>query len=161
VTDGRPAPQYGEYATPEQQAAAMGKQYVPPVPPPVPGTRVDLAAPGSGPGSVGERPRIPGSAVDRFLTIFQLGLGLVLLLEFDYSHIAESLNAAAAQLGFSRRVPTSLDSFAWAFLAANIVLLLATIAWSYVRMRRGKSAAWVPIVGYVAFNLVIAVAVYS
>jgi hypothetical protein len=157
MTDDRPMPQYGEYATPEQQAAAMGKQYVAPTPPPEPGTRVDLAAPVA----AQERLRIPGNAVDRFATIFQLGIGLVLLLNSDFFHIAETLNTVAQEFGSSHRVATSLDAFGWVFLGANIVFLLATMVASYLRLRRAKLAFWVPFVGYFAFSLVIAIAVYA
>ena len=140
-----PAPQYGEYATPQQQAAAMGREYVPPAPvettPPVPSVE-----PAPAPNA--------GHIVDRFVTVFQLGIGLVTLLSSDYFHISENANILLQELGNSHRMPTSLDHYAWLLLGANILILLLTIVWAYATLRRGKRAFYIPFLGYCAFSLV-------
>jgi hypothetical protein len=167
MADDRPLPQYGEYATPEQQAAAMGKHYVAPVAPPTPETRVNLAPPGApgqrplGQRSPGERPGVAGNAADRFATIFQLGIGFVFLLNSDYFHVAENFNTLSTQLGLTQKVSGSLDQFGWVLLAANILFLAATMLWAYTRIRRDKLTFWVPVVGYVAFSLVVGVILYA
>jgi hypothetical protein len=158
MTDPRPAPQYGEYATPEQQAAAMGKVYVPPTPPPAADSRVDISAPQKD--AVPQHLQSGAHLVDRFVAIFQLGIGLVLLVNSDYFHVAEMFNTALAQFGLSNRISTSVDAYGGVFLALNIVFLLSTMAITYLRLRRAKTAFWVPFAGYAAFGIVIGISLY-
>ena len=154
MTDDRPLPQYGEYATPEQQAAAMGKRYVAP-----PAAETRVIVPGvPAPGVVseaGDRPtlRLGGNIIDRFVTIFQLGIGLVLLLNSDYSHYSETLNSLFAESGYGIKISTTLDHYAWALLTANIVMLLLTCVWAFATIRRGGLAFYIPIVGNLAFSV--------
>jgi hypothetical protein len=160
MTDDRARPQYGEYATPEQQAAAMGKLYVPP---PAAETRVIVpGAPGPGmPAEPGEPSslRMGGNLIDRFVTIFQLGIGLVVLLRSDWFHFAENSNTLMTELGVTEKVPLSIDHYAWAILIANIILLLATFVWAYASFRRGRLAFYIPAVGYFVFYGLVGVAV--
>jgi hypothetical protein len=153
MSDSRPRPEYGEYATPEQQAAAMGKAYLPPLDAAAPVTTTEPVAHPSG---MSLRPG--GNLIDRFATIFQLGIGLVLLLTSDFFHVAENANIALAEFGLSQRIPGAIDHYGWLLLTANIVLLLATFVWAYARLRRGRLAFWVPLVGYLAFSVVLGVA---
>jgi Family of unknown function (DUF6264) len=150
MTDDRPIPQYGEYATPQQQAAAMGRDYVPAAPaepaPPIPSTEPMPDA---------------GHIVDRFVTVFQLGIGLVTLLSSDYFHLSENANTLLQELGNSNRMPASLDHYAWLLLGANILILLLTIVWAYATLRRGKRAFYIPFVGYCAFSVVFAIIILS
>jgi hypothetical protein len=152
MTDDRARPQYGEYATPEQQAAAMGKLYVPP---PAAETRVIVpGAPGPGvAGSQGEPAsvRLGTNLIDRFVTIFQLGIGLIALVQTDWFHFAANFNTLMPEVGISEKVPLSLDHYAWPILVANIVLLLATFAWAYTTLHRGRLAFYIPAVGYFVF----------
>jgi hypothetical protein len=152
MTDDRPRPQYGEYATPEQQAAAMGKHYVPPTPPPAPETRVNLAPPTA----EGQQPAVPmtlpGNAADRFATIFQIGIGVVALINSDYFQFSAKFNATMSGFGSSLRVPASIDHFAWLLLAANAVFLILTALWAYSRIRHDKLAFFVPVIGLLAFD---------
>ncbi len=159
MTDDRPLPQYGEYATPEQQAAAMGRTYVPPTPPPAPETRVNIAPPGSrvgagaGEGSANQGMVLPGNAADRFATIFQIGIGIVFLINSDYFHFSQNINSAMADLGPTFRIAASIDHYAWLLLVANGIFLVLTALWAYHRIRHDKLAFFVPVIGYVAFNL--------
>jgi hypothetical protein len=161
MTDDRARPQYGEYATPEQQAAAMGKLYVPP-----PAAETRVIVPGvPGPGMAGEpgEPtslRLGGNLIDRFVTIFQLGIGLVALVQADWFHFGENYNTLMTELGVTDKVPLAVDHYAWPILAANIILLLATFVWAYATLHRGRIAFYIPAVGLFAFcgllNLVLA-----
>jgi len=152
-----PAPQYGEYATPEQQAAAMGRDYVPSAPVPVgipsagPSTSSGTEATSSGTNAV------PGSGhfIDRFVTAFQLGIGVLALVTSDWFHLAEDLNTAFVQAGVATRISTSLDRYGWVLLGANILFLLATIVWASATLRRGRRAYYIPFVGYLAFTVVV------
>ena len=155
MTDNAPRPQYGEYATPEQQAAAMGRTFTPP---PAPETRVAIpVVPGAPtPAAEEQQLRFGGNVVDRFLTIFQLGIGLVFLINSDYFHFAENANTAATELGTGQTIPVALDRFGWLLLAANIVLYLGTVVLAYARLRRRKLAFFVPFVGLTVFSLFLA-----
>jgi hypothetical protein len=157
MTDDRPRPQYGEFATPEQQAAAMGRRYVPP---PAAETRVEVpAAPAPGQGTSATSFRLGGNLIDRFITIFQLGIGLVFLLSSDYFHLAEISNIGMQELGLSQRVPLAIDHYGWLLLSANILVLGVSFVWAYARLRRGRLAFFVPLVGYFAFVVILAVTV--
>jgi Family of unknown function (DUF6264) len=149
MTDDHPRPQYGEYATPEQQAAAMGRTYTPP---PAPETRVSIpVVPGAPAPAPEEQLRFGGNVVDRFLTIFQLGIGLVFLINSDYFHFAEDFNTASTQFGSGPTLPVAIDRFGWLVLAVNIALFLGTAVLAYSRLRRRKLAFFVPFVGLTAF----------
>ena len=153
MTEDRPRPQYGEYATPEQQAEAMGRRYVPP---PAAETRVEVPeARGPGQATSATSFRLGGNLIDRFITIFQLGIGLVFLLSSDYFHLAEISNIGMQELGLSQRVPLAIDHYGWLLLSANILVLGVSFVWAYARLRRGRLAFFVPLVGYIAFVVIL------
>ena len=156
MTNPRPRPEYGEYATPEQQAAAMGRAFVPL---PTPETRVPVATPTPAEATASTSLRLGGNLIDRFVTIFQLGIGFVLLLSSDFFHLGENANIDLADLGISQRVPVAIDQYAWLLLGANIVLLLATFVWAYATLRRRRLAFYIPLVGYLAFSAVLGFAI--
>jgi hypothetical protein len=162
MTDDRPPPQYGEYATPEQQAAAMGKRYVAP-----PAAETRVIVPGvPAPGVVseeGERPslRLGGNLIDRFVTIFQLGIGLVFLLSSDYFRLSEDANSGMEELGFTQKISVTIDQYGWVILAVNIVLLFLTFAWAFAWLRRGRLAFYIPFVGYLAFVAFLGIVISS
>ena len=144
----RPAPQYGEYATPQQQAAAMGREYVAPAPTPVPATAAHPAAAAR----QGQLPEF-GHLVDRFATVVQLGVGLLSLITSDWFDFATDTNVAFAKAGIALKVPTVVDHYGWVLLGANILFLAATMVWAYARLRRGRRAYFIPFVGYCAFGI--------
>jgi hypothetical protein len=133
----------------------MGRAYVPP---PAPEPRV--AAPADAPSKDAEANpfRLGGNLIDRFVTIFQLGIGLVLLLSSDFFHFGESANTDLAEVGINQKIPVSIDHYGALLLGANIVLLLATIVWAFATLRRGRLAFYIPLVGYLAFSAVLGVA---
>jgi hypothetical protein len=152
MTDDRPAPQYGEYATPEQQAAAMGKLYVPP-----PAAETRVIVPGvPTPGAVSDEAgpqslRLGGNLIDRFISIFQLGIGLVVLVETNYFDFSTYMNSYLSAAGVTEKVPVAVDHYGWLLLTGNIVFLLATFVGVFARLRRGKLAFYIPLIGYFAF----------
>jgi hypothetical protein len=152
MTDSRPRPEYGEYATPEQQAAAMGRAYVPPPDPETP----PIAHEDAPDEETAAKPfRLGANLVDRFVTIFQLGIGLVVLLNSNFFQLSESANVVAAELGTGQRISANVDHYAWLLLGAYIVLLIGTCLWAYVALRRGRLAFYIPFVGYLAFIAVV------
>jgi hypothetical protein len=152
----RPAPQYGEYATPQQQAAAMGRDSVAPVPTPAPANTPH-------PATAQQQGQLPefGHLVDRFATVVQLGVGLLSLITSDWFDFATITNVSLDKAGITTRVPTVIDHYAWVLLSANIVFLAATIVWAYLRLRRGRRAYYIPFVGYCAFVIFAAIFGYA
>jgi Family of unknown function (DUF6264) len=153
MTDETSRPQYGEYATPEQQAAAMGRIYTPP---PAPETRVSIpVVPGAAaPPEHEQQLRFGGNVVDRFVTIFQLGIGLVFLINSDYFHFAEDFNTGSTTFGGGPTLPVSFDRFGWVLLAANVAFYIGTTVLAYSRLRHRKLAFFIPLLGVTAFSLV-------
>lgn len=149
MTDDRPMPEYGEYATPEQQAAAMGRVYVPPE---------QLAAEQA----IAEHTMTqvtvarPPNYANRFLTVFLLALGAVTMIEmipfyFNYA----SLFKGQVALGFgSITVPSSVDGAGIPTLIANVVLYGASAVLSVIALRRGRLSFYIPIAGAVLFYLI-------
>jgi hypothetical protein len=153
MSEPRPLPEYGEYATPEQQAAAMGRVYVPP---PDPATRIPLAPPASDGYPTPPAPTVR-TLLDRLVTLFELGLGFAALLGTDFSRLAENTNTGLVAMGSSQRVSLAIDHYSWFLLGANIVLLLASTFWAYAALRRGRLAFYIPIVGFLALTIVLVV----
>jgi hypothetical protein len=156
MTEDRPRPEYGEYATPEQQAAAMGRKYVAPEPEPTAPAAVL-------PQVVLARP--PGYA-NRFFTVFLLGLGAITLIERipAYFSYASSFKGEVTAMGYpSVTVPSSLDAAGIPTLVANIALFAATILISTWALRRGRISFYIPIAGAIIYSLVtlILISVYA
>jgi Family of unknown function (DUF6264) len=178
MSDERPRPQYGEYATPEQQAHAMGKRPIPPLrhlpempPPPDPAKRVvdptrlpdstqrvpdptnRVLDPTQG---IGSEPRVVGHPVDRIFTIVLLGLGLFQLLDSiqGYLDFRVALNQLATEFGLSYAAPAAAAQAGYWILASNVVLLVLTAVVAIRFVRRSRIAFYVPLIGYVLFEIV-------
>jgi hypothetical protein len=148
--DARPLPQYGEYATPEQQAKAMGLDYVPPAVTPV------LPAPV--PAQVAVAPR--GGYANRFLTIILMCIGGVILIDNvpEYFSYASTLSQGFAALGVTAiHVPASFNRIGILALVANAVIYIGTVLLSVRALRRGRISFYIPILGFVVFALVLAI----
>ena len=159
--EGRPRPQYGEYATPEEQRARIQRPEVtealdagvapqPERPAPAP---VDAARPGA----------LRGPLWDRIITGGLLAYGLVSTVStivqlLDFPRYAES---AANVLGVDATYTNLQGGYVWGAAAALVYgigwLLTALLTWR--RLKRGKIAFWIPIAGFVATALVAGVCV--
>jgi Family of unknown function (DUF6264) len=153
MTDDRPLPQYGEYATPEQQAAAMGRHYVAPLPP----QPVAPVVPAPQPVAPEDRLQVPGHRIDRFATIFQLGIAIAVLINSDYFHLSENVNPTFTEVGIPLQLPASIDQLGGLLLAVNVVALAGTMVWAYWTLRRGRLAFYIPFLGYLAFAIFLGV----
>lgn len=152
--DPRPGPQYGEYATPEQQRASIREPVreamsVPVAPSPAAPTP-DVAAPPA---------RRPGT-VDRIVTVLLLIFGLVnvassvpALLDYD-GYVASFLDA----LGVDGALADPAAGAPWGIAAALVLVvgLVAAAALSRASLRRGHISFWIPLVAAVVVNLVAA-----
>jgi Family of unknown function (DUF6264) len=158
MTDDRPLPQYGEYATPEQQAKAMGKHYVAPEPRIEPS---NVTASSVQPAL--QRPATFASGYsNRFLTVFLLGLGALTLFWNvpGYLNYAIVFKAAVVAAGYSSiAVPATFAEIGIVGLVANIVLYLVSVGWSLWWLKRGRVSFYIPILGAVVFVVVMALTI--
>jgi hypothetical protein len=153
----RPAPQYGEYATPEEQAERIrlsgGEPAASAVPPTVvPVEPAPLADPPVAEPTARPRP-------DRFITIAMLAYGLVTVVTtipqlIDFSSFAQTwLDMAGIQAQFTQ---TELGR-QWGIVSAVLFAVgwLATAAFSWYAIATRRLSWWIPAVGaLVTFTLV-------
>ena len=148
MSDPRPRPQYGEYATPEQQRAARGLPSEPL--PPLPDTLVPAAAPAKEPATASTpRPR----RADRIVTFALLAYGLltVIMSGTSYLNLAPTLNDALSMVGVEGQFSNFAAARTWGVIAtiALVVGWTLTAVLSVRRLRAGKITWWLPIVGAV------------
>ncbi len=182
MSDQRPRPEYGEYATPEEVAEARGPVPLeetlavretpaasspsapaasrpsasPTLPPPVPGTQTSSTP-----------PRHP-SRWDLPLTVTFIALALVNTLSSipSYLDLATALNEAGRVSGMGDLAfGPAASAGGIALLVIDAVILLATIGLAWRRFRAGKRAVWVPIIAFavrlVAYVIVVMVIVLN
>jgi hypothetical protein len=140
--DSRPAPQYGEYATPEEVAALRGAAADAPGPPP--------ALAGPVPAAPGEPAR--GSTLrrlDRPITIALIAFGVLNLLQYagpllDFEYFLEITTEGTL---LERVDFTDAARIGGVVLfVVCLALLLASGAIAVLLLRRGRVAFWVPLV---------------
>lgn len=168
----RPKPKYGEYATPEEQRARIAEPLAPlgePVSYPSREAADEMSS-ASEVQPVGHG-RLHGASrrIDAVVTTAFLVYGLATLLTSlrDFMDIPGVINR-----GYLSMVTRGLIASAPAFqstVAANLVgiglaalwsaVWVAAVAYSWVRVRAGRLAFWVPLVAGVLANLVLAVAI--
>ncbi len=162
-TDGRPLPQYGEYASASEQASAIERSGVArpqpaaavvPASPEVPATpavrakRTQLSS------------RTASQAVDRIATIFLLSFGFVYVIggAESFFTLGASLNRLFLQLGIGDYTPTSLTPIIGIMIVVSQgIMWLIAAGSSYVRISRGRKSWWVPVAGGAVSFLVFAV----
>ena len=149
----RPRPEYGEYATPEEQSAASGVPHTPPpLAPPVPGTQIRTAAPPEGQVAA---PR----SWDRVLTTAFLAYGAVTLvsrfltLDTTGQNLKESL-ATVGFVGFSSI--EQINAVALTSALIELVILALTVAISLRRLRSGKITFFIPLIAGVLATVIMA-----
>lgn len=149
----RPRPQYGEYATPQEQAKAIAKSQPPPsrAEPPAPLAENRFSTPPPAVGSP-EPVRARRSSAERLATIFLLALGLVYLVSGAPSYLAlpATLDAVYEQWGIGSYAATGFASAIGIAVVVSQALVWLAIAFIAVRrLRKGRSSWWVPIAGAV------------
>ncbi|MBC7725775.1 MAG: hypothetical protein H7146_13685 [Burkholderiaceae bacterium] len=174
MTDERPRPEYGEYATPQEQAEIIARS-LPPVPPVLRPRDVDGAvAPVVPPAAqtphaphlpAPHRPAalLPGVGADRdgasppgrrrwdhlvSLLLMTWGTLTVIAGFFQYSDIPAVLTQVYAQQGIGAYVGTGFATSAGLIInVSNVLILVATVYLTARRLRARKLAFWVPLVG--------------
>ncbi|MFJ4253155.1 DUF6264 family protein [Microbacterium sp. NPDC090003] len=139
-------PQYGEIATPEEQRRAAGLPPLSELPP----VEAAVVVPATDAPSDSPRRAHP---VDRFVTIGLLAYGLVnvVVTGLQYLDLPRVMNQVLSVLGASGEFTNFTQGRVWGTIAAVVLLagwaLTATL--SIRRLRRGKLAWWLPLVGAV------------
>ncbi len=154
MTEQRPRPQYGEYASPQAQAQAIAGSLPPIIPAPTAPHPVTAAAPAR---SAGSGVRMGGSASRPKSRRWDLILSLVLLAYgalnvvaqiFQATDLATVLSRFYTVQGIGTFTPTELSSTLGIVLnVITVVVFLATVAVTSTLLRRGRLAFYVPIVG--------------
>ncbi len=148
-------PQYGEYATPEEQRARAG---LPPVEADAPAAAPPSAphvAPVSAP-AAGKRVARP---MDRLITFVLLGFGLVNVLTSigGFTDLASTMNRTLEVLGMEGEFTNYSAARVWGVVAAIVMLAgYAATAWfAFRRLNSGRSAWWVPLAGFAVTMLLV------
>lgn len=158
MTDPRPRPQYGEYATPDEVAALRGPATPPSGPPPGP--------PAAKPVTGGRRFDRPVTIALLFFGVFNLIQSAPVFLDFGptLKRAAGTVQYGGYDLG-ALEFGDSARIGGYVLLGASIVLLLIAAALSYVALARGRIAFWIPLLAgaltVVCYLVVIGVVLYS
>lgn len=150
----RPAPQYGEYATPEEQRAAIreptaslaydraASEAPAPVAPPQPLTRPMHAT---------TRAAQPTRRADRVITLILLAYGLVTVISAvaQLWHFADFAQTWMRVAGIAGEFTNIAQGDLWGRIGAALLVLgwVATAAVSLRMLSRGRISWWIPLVG--------------
>lgn len=156
--DARPRPQYGEYASPEEQRARIQRPEV------TEALEAGVApAPEPAAESAPAANRARGPLADRVATFVLLVYGLISVIStitqlLDFPGYAER---AAQILGVDATYTALSTGYVWGAVASVVYAIgyLLTAALTWRRLRRGRIAFWVPLVGFVATTLVAGVCI--
>jgi hypothetical protein len=146
----RPAPQYGEYATPEEVAELRGPQSPPqpparrPDPAPTPAPRPLSRSTGSAAVETTERPR---RAWDVVLTVGLLAMGFALTVQSisGFLNFGSTVALSVAEAGLDLEFGAEADAAGIILLIIHFVLLLTALGVSVVLLREHRLAFWVPL----------------
>ncbi|WP_295013203.1 DUF6264 family protein [uncultured Microbacterium sp.] len=176
----RPRPQYGEYATTEEQLRRSGREAAPVPPglappaisphaaashalPPRPGAP-SANTPASTAGAV-----TPAHPIDRIAALALLAYGLwnVITSVITFLDPSTLIGTMMQMLGVSGTFTNYGQAKVLGIVAAVILIVgwTLTAAWTVLRLRRGKRTWWVPVLGGAVFvtlsSICILVAFYS
>ncbi|WP_127475775.1 DUF6264 family protein [Microbacterium sulfonylureivorans] len=160
--DPRPRPQYGEYASPEEQRAHIREPAATWAYEPNAATQATAAptapavAPAPSAGAAAE-PRTRPRAVDRIVTFALLAYGLINVVSafpalVDFVAYADTMFDL---LGVDATLTDPAAGKPWGIAAALVLAFgwVLTAGLSWLSMRRGRLSWWIPLVGGVVFTL--------
>lgn len=169
MTDQRP--RYGELATPEEQRRAAGlppldQVVVDTVPaggahPAGPSSATAAAQPTSGDRARADQAPARRHPVDRLVTIALLAYGLVnvVVTAISYLDLTAVMNQAMSVLGIEGEFTNYAQGRLWGTIAAVVLVVgwVLTAVLAVRRLRRGRIAWWIPVVGAVVTGAVVSV----
>jgi drug/metabolite transporter (DMT)-like permease len=149
-------PQYGEYASPEEQRARAG---LPPVDQmPVASAVVLPTTPAAGAAA----PQID-RRVGRMVTAVLLGVGLVNVLTSipGFLNLSASLDQSLKMLGYEGSFSDFAAAKTWGVVALVVMMLgyAATVWLSVRRIRRNRSSWWLPLVGFAVTMIAVTICI--
>jgi len=165
MSDPRPRPQYGEYATPEEVAALRGVPLEPqsaaaPPPPTASRTAPRVTAPLTG-----------WRRFDRPITIALILFGVFNVIQSAplFLDFGPTLELAAKSVTYVDLASLEFGDAArvggYVLFAMSIVLLVAAAGFSYLALSRSRVAFWIPLaaagLNFVSYVVVLAVVLYS
>lgn len=144
MSDERPRPAFGEYATPEEQRAHIREPLLPPpAPTPMPTYSVAPVAP--------VKPQAP--LWDRVLTFGLLGFGLVnvLMTAGQFFNYQTFMTQYFESFGVSHEIASEPRDATYGIIAALVMIAgyALTVFLIWRRMKMGKRTWWVAILGAV------------
>lgn len=149
----RPRPQYGEYATPEQQRAAIRQ------PEPTAPASVDAPHPPTAPATtVAARPT---RTADRIITVALLVYGLVTVVSaipqlVDFTAFAKTwMEVAGVEGEFTNTAQGALWGGVGATVFAVGWVLTAVLSWW--SLARGRVSWWIPLVGAIVTFVIVSI----
>ncbi len=136
MPDPRPAPQYGEYATPEEVAALRGSD--------IPAPTMSAPPPPIAPVSVSTLRRL-----DRPITIALIAFGVLNLLQYssallDFEGFLETATKGTSAESIDFTEAARIGGVV--LFVVSLALVLASGAIAVLLLRRGRLAFWVPLV---------------
>lgn len=153
-------PQYGEFASPEDQRRLSGLPPLDPATadlPPAGFGPVPPAAPAATPTAT---PSAAGGRVDRIATIALLAYGLVNVITSaaSYFNLPGLLNQSLVLLGAEGEISNISQARTWGTVAAFVLVAgyAFTVLRAFRRLKTGRRAWWVPIVGAVVTMMLVA-----
>lgn len=166
--DTRPRPQYGEYATPEEQRARISQPDVtdalekgtssPEAEIASPAAPANDSATVAAPAAAETVAPVKKRSVDRIVTFGLLTYGLITVVTsfgalVDYNGYAEQV---LTMMGADASLAEGLDGRTWGMAAALVLAFgwLATAALSWWNLSKARISWWIPLVGGVVFNTV-------
>ncbi|MDQ1575465.1 MAG: hypothetical protein QOH55_615 [Microbacteriaceae bacterium] len=163
-SESRPRPQYGEYATPEEQRSRIQvpHEHAHAEPVPMPETRESRPVARSNETPATDAPRTPLRTADRVATVALLAFGLfnVGTTVPGMLNLSLTLNAAFQQAGIGTYTPTPIANE----IGIGVVVLyvagwLMTAILAALSLRKGRITFWIPLVAGVIIGLVTVVCV--
>lgn len=140
-------PQYGEYASPEEQRARAG------LPPDGAEPAASAASPAPAPSHPVEPAATRARPIGRLVTFVLLGFGLVNVLSSvpQFLNMSTTLTESMRLLGIDGEFTSYAAARTWGVVAVVILLAgyAATVWLSFRQLRRGRASWWVPLVGFV------------
>jgi len=142
MTDQRPRPQYGEYASSDDQAKAAGIPAPSFAPPPVPPAAQHAPPPLGVAG--------PARRWDILLSYALLAYGAVNVVAgfFQFANLGAVLEQVYTTMGIGTYTPTALAGALGVVInVTNVVLFVLTAIVTTRQLRRGRLAFYLPIIG--------------
>lgn len=153
-------PQYGEYASPEDQRRLSGLPPLDPATadlPPAGFGPVPPAAPAAAPTPT---PTAAGGRVDRIVTIALLAYGLVNVVTSasSYFDLPALLNRSLVMFGADAEISNISQARTWGTIAAFVLIAgyAFTVLRAVRRMKSGRRSWWVPLVGAIVTTMLVA-----